>query len=227
MLVSQQLLSDSLRRRVLAAGLTWEETVAGAGANAKRVGEDERLEALVVVRSFVASELVASALEFTATLSSELQQAWYREFTRISFWAGDPRRLAQRCHFDHVSTGGAFGWLAPRAARDHLALKRLLKPLRTRGAFEPEDDVAVCSARAGASPRVLTLACAGEPLERYLVHLSHCLCESAIEGHLPIGSGLSLLHVAELEELPEEPRYLRVRPSESEPSRLRLYGVLG
>ncbi len=215
----QSFLLRHVERRLAASGMDLAGFLAGEPAR-----ERERLTATVVLRGLEPGRFAAAARAFVDRLDGAAREAWHREFTRAIFLVGDPRRLAARFRFDHVSADGACAWMAPAPASRHESLRRLLRPLRTERRFAPPARVTVGGGR-GRAVR-LWIAMRGLRPEDYLVHLHHALCEAAIEGALQPDERLELAHVEALDDLPDATVYLRVHRDRERADQLRLYAAL-
>jgi len=225
---TQSALRERLGQRLAASGVSLEEALADRGEALPGDAPEGRLEALLIVRGLALEPLARAAVAFARALAPDLKTAWHRQFTRTQVLAGNPGALQARFPLTLVASDGSAAFVAPAPARSHQALKRLLRSLRTLGpgGASVATEVHIAAASPGGRALRLSVAALDLPVERYLVHLNHLLCEAVLEGHLTAQDGLSIVHVQRLEALPAAALVARVHRDEANPERLRLYGVL-
>lgn len=217
-MVGQDVLRKLFRESVAARGLALEDVAAYVDGRWQRRQPPDGASALVVLRRFDPAEYVRGSAAFVARLGAAERERWYRAFTRSTFLVGNPSRLAERhgALLTHRTDDVAWAWSPDD--RSTRALRRLLKPLRTRGPATLAPEVR-CDL-GGGPEKEIRVATEGLPLERYLVHLNHTLCEALIAGLLGPADGLTLRHVPEVTSLPEHCPYVRVVPDDADPDRL-------
>lgn len=216
--VEQNTLRERLVESIEARGHSLSDVASFADGRWQPREPPDGAGALVILRRFEPAEYVRGAAAFVAELDADARERWYRAFTRTAFLVGDPRRAAKRfgALLTHRTDDAAWAWSPDERAT--LGLRRLLKPLRTAGPATLEQEMR-CDL--GTGPRKeIRLAAVGLPLEEYLVHLNHTLCESLIAGALQPGDRITLRHVPEIASLPEHSPYVRVAPDPSDPARL-------
>jgi hypothetical protein len=225
---AQSTLRERLRARLAASGIPLEPSLLEGRGVLDETPPESRLEALVIVRRLALDHFSRAAMAFAGDLAPEEKTAWYRQFTRTQFLAGNPGALQTRFALTVVASDGSAAFVAPAPAPLHQPLKRLLRPLRTAGPVGAlvESEVRVAFPSPGGRARRLWLGMQDLPVERYLVHLNHLLCEAVLEGHLTARDGLSIVNVQRLEALPAAALVTRVQRDEADPERLRLYGLL-
>ncbi|GAA4904274.1 hypothetical protein HD597_003370 [Nonomuraea thailandensis] len=180
---------------------------------------------IAVLRAFDPATFAADAYRFAATLPDARGRPWYAAFTRTIFLAGDPRNLADRHPFDHLSPDGSIAWYAPAPLSSREGLRRLLRPFRgLRGLTAPlTEEVPLGN---GNTTARLDVPVAGLPLEDYLVHVNHLIAEAALDGLLPGTGRLLLRHLPAAP--PPAAHYTRIRvvPDPGSPARLRACAYL-
>ncbi|MFC4114329.1 DUF6182 family protein [Nonomuraea zeae] len=215
---------DALEQRTLRAHLEARlARVRAAQPTYPRTTRD--IGVIAVLRAFDPATFAAAAYHFAAALPDSRSRPWYAAFTRTIFLAGDPRNLADRHPFDHVSPDGSIAWYAPAPLTSREGLRRLLRPLRgPRGLTAPlTQEVPLGNGNAVAR---LDVPVTGLPIEDYLVHVNHVIAEATLDGLLT-GRGHLLLH-----HLPAPPppaahnARIRVVPDPGPPIRLRAHAYL-
>jgi hypothetical protein len=224
----QHLLLAHLRDRLRESGAEVPDGWKPADGLPAALGPDGPA-AIVVLGDFDPEELVAGAVELSRRLPADAAERWRRSFTKTVFLAGNPRNLASRWEFAHVSSDGRMAWLPPAPPDHYLTLRRLLRlfhgtALPADGArITVPDDEQPC--RAPVAHR-LSVDVSGLGLEDYLVHVHHAVCEAVIRGTIRGGDEVQLVHRRGVA-LPSGPcEYARVHLDREDPARLRLYACL-
>ena len=168
-----------------------------------------------------------NVLKFSLLLPSTIKAAWYRQFTKSVFFFGNPQRLPD--HFQHTVTVSCKNMaICGPFYSPNKGLNMLFKLVSTSGSFVPSN-VQIQVPSLFAKPthtgrKTLFLDSIGLSLERYLVHLTHSLCESIITKGLLPGDRLNIIHTPNIPET--NAIYTRINFVEDGSSRLKLFSLL-
>jgi hypothetical protein len=188
-----------------------------------------RIGAVAVLRDFAPGTFVRSALAFARAADGDRAAAWYGNFTRTIFLAGDPRNLAERHPCAHLSPDGNVAWYGPGPLADHDALRRLLRPFRgPRGVAVPfAQEIPVADGdRAGSGSALLEVSAAGLAVEDYLINVNHLVAEAVLDGLLGGTGRLLIRHVPHEPDPPAGYDRIRVSPDPDVPGRYRAHACL-
>lgn len=229
-LLSQTFLADKVRERIVQAGydLGPDDDLA-----AFEEGLRQRLEgpvAFLVLRSFELETYLRATFAFLEAQSDERLDAWARCFTRTVFLVGRPRQLAAAFPFGHLADDGSMAWLLSDDPKEQTRLLRLLQRLKTSGEASLPESFTDAPEQGGVaeSRRVRAwIASTGLPLEDYLIHLNHLVCEAYLSGALRREDPLTLTHVGRIDALKLHPRAFRIHRDQTAGKELKLYGYLG
>jgi hypothetical protein len=188
----------------------------------------------LVVRSLDVPGLVRGTLALCRALPAELARRWVGNFTKCVVLVGEPRKLTRRFALSQLTSDGGAAWIGPSSAAELESVRRLLRPLQTRGrpslhdvtlAIDPlPADEAV--AMQWPPPAVLTFVTEDVSLEEYLVSLLHTVAEGALLGHLRGASALALQHVPMIDDLAPTLPYARVQKGTSSDVSLRISSTI-
>ncbi|MEU7989086.1 DUF6182 family protein [Streptosporangium canum] len=175
----------------------------GAAGPAGTAGPDGavgpgQVTVMVVMRRLDLGDLVHGALEFTAGLSPEEADIWYRNWTRTRFLLGNPHNLLGSPAVRTVGPGGHLAWLGPVDVARPPGPSRLLKPVTGRLPELPPS-VHLPGERRGA-PCEIRIACRGLTTAGYLIHLHHTLAEAVLLGKIDPRTPVRLVHVPDLDD---------------------------
>ncbi|MBO4256236.1 DUF6182 family protein [Streptomyces griseorubiginosus] len=195
------------------------------------------LTAAVVVADLDPAAFIAGAADFALGIPDTLRDGWYRTFTRTVFLAGRPTSVAVRHPHSHLAATADLAWYGPARRHELAPLSRLLRafhgpapvdvptsPLTVPVAGPPSGNVAS-----------VTLATGGVSSGAYLVHVHHLIAEGVLRGLIRPGDTLRVEHTATLDAArfaavldPARAASVqtRITYSDTDPDRLRLYGVL-
>jgi hypothetical protein len=227
-MLTQELLREEAQRRLAESGVHVAPERLLNGDAPPDLGKDA-LCVLVILRAFDLLTFLDGTLTFTSSLPEDVLRGWYHSFTRTIFLVGDPRNLAQRFSFAHVTQDRSVAWTRPAPQHVYTGLRRLLK-LFDASALPKLPKRIECSVPGNqtrsAIRRRLYFNFKGLSLEEYLIHLNHTLCESVFRGVLHPGDALELIHVEAFHDPVEPYDYLRVHADQADSSRFKVFAYL-
>jgi hypothetical protein len=188
---------------------------------------DEGTAVVCVVRRFDPASFIRASCAFAAGLTPAQASAWRRSFTRTIFLAGNPRNLADRFAFAHVSEDGLTAWTEPSTMDDSAALRRLLKLFQGPRHLPPWPvlRIAVPGPTMGIR-RDLYLTTDGVSVADCLVHLNHLVADAVLDRLITAGDLLTLRQVPRLIGISQTLERVRVGLDRINPDRLRAYAGL-
>ncbi|MGP4029209.1 DUF6182 family protein [Actinomadura sp. 3N407] len=176
----------------------FEERIGRAGRALPDPRDAGRIGSVAVLRDFAPGTFVRSALAFARGTRGDRGAAWYGNFTRTIFLAGDPLNLAERHPCEHLSPDGNIAWYGPGPLAGYDALRRLLRPfqgpLGVAVPFAQQIPVAGGNA-AGSGGALLEVSAAGLAVEDYLINVNHLVAEAVLDGLLCGTGRLLIRHV--------------------------------
>ncbi|GLP67074.1 hypothetical protein TUSST3_36960 [Streptomyces sp. TUS-ST3] len=195
------------------------------------------LSVAVVVADLDPAAFLGGAADFALAIPDALRDGWYRTFTRTVFLAGRPASVAPRHPYRHATPTADLAWYGPLPRRELAPLSRLLRAFRGPAPVEVPAGPLTVPVTGRPTGRVVdvTVATAGVSSGAYLVHVHHLITEAVLRGLVRPGDTLSVEHTDTLD-VTDFPAVLdparaasvqtRITPVNTDPDRLRLYGVL-